>query len=269
MTSDTSWVDSMPAVYDRALGPALFAPFAAYLAESVVTLAPRRVLELAAGTGIATAELVAALPGAEVVATDLNPAMVACGAANVPGATWRPADAMALDDEADGSFDAVVCQFGVMFFPDKPAAFAEAARVLAPGGTLLAAVWDVVEDSPFPAALVSAITAALPVDPPDFVARIPHGYHDPDRIEADLRAGGLEPVSVERVVLRGTAPSAAVLADGFCRGTPLRFALQERGDLAALTAAVSAEMTVRLGEGPVEGDLAAIVVTARKPAQGS
>ena len=265
MTSDASWVDSMPAVYDRALGPALFSPFAAYLAEAVVGLAPHRVLELAAGTGVATAELVAALPGAEIVATDLNPAMVAFGAARVPGAVWRVADAVHLDDEPAGSYDLVVCQFGVMFFPDKRAAFAEAARVLRPGGTLLVAVWDVVEASPFPAALVAAIAAALPADPPSFVARVPHGYPHPEQIEADLRAGGLEPVSVERVVLRGTSPSAAALAEGFCRGTPLRFALLERGDLDELTAAVAAEMTARLGEGPVEGDLAAIVGTARRP----
>lgn len=264
MSTDTSWVDAMPAVYDQALGPALFAPFAVYLAEGAAALAPRRVLELAAGTGIATAELVAALPDAEVVATDLNPAMVAYGAAKVPGATWRAADAQHLD-EPDGSFDAVACQFGVMFFPDKPAAFAEVARVLRPGGTLLAVVWDVLEASPFPAALVAGIAAALPRDPPSFVARVPHGYHDPDRIVADLRAGGLEPVSVERVVLAGTAPSAATLAEGFCRGTPLRFALAERGDLDELTAAVAAEMTARLGEGPVEGDLAAIVVSAQRP----
>ncbi len=264
MTEETSWVDSMPAVYDRALGPALFAPFATYLAEATAALAPRRVLELAAGTGIATAELVSALPDAEVVATDLNPAMVAYGAAKVPGATWKPADAQHLDDP-DGSFDAVVCQFGVMFFPDKPAAFAEVARVLEPGGTLLVIVWDVVEDSPFPDALVAGIAAALPENPPSFVARVPHGYHDPDRIAADLRAGGLEPVSVERVVLQGAAPSAATLADGFCRGTPLRFALLERGDLDELTMAIAAEMTARLGEGPVGGDLAAIVVAARRP----
>jgi len=264
VTSDTSWVDSMPAVYDRALGPALFAPFAAYLAEAVVGLTPRRVLELAAGTGVATGELIAALPGTEVVATDLNPAMVAFGAAKVPGATWRVADALHLDEPA-GSYDLVVCQFGVMFFPDKPAAFAEAARVLRPGGRLLVAVWDVVEASPFPAALMAGIAAARPVDPPTFVARVPHGYPDPEQIEADLRAGGLEPVSVERVVLQGTSPSAATLADGFCRGTPLRFALQERGDLDELTAAIAAEMTARLGEGPVEGDLAALVVAARRP----
>lgn len=264
MSTDTSWLDSMPAVYDRALGPALFAPFAVYLAGAASALAPGRLLELAAGTGVATSELVAALPDTEIVATDLNPAMVSYGAAKVPGATWRPADAQLLDDP-DGSFDVVVCQFGVMFFPDKPAAFAEAARVLAPGGTLLVIVWDVVEASPFPAALVAGVAAAVPEDPPSFVVRIPHGYHDPGLIASDLRAGGLEPVAIERLVLHGTAPSAATLAEGFCRGTPLRFALQERGDLDDLTAAVAAEMTTRLGRGPVEGELAALVVSARRP----
>lgn len=75
----------------------------------------------------------------------------------------------------------IVCQFGAMFFPDKPAAYAEAARVLAPGGTLLLTVWDTVETSDFPAALVASLAAVLPENPPDFVARVPHGYADPDR----------------------------------------------------------------------------------------
>jgi SAM-dependent methyltransferase len=260
MTSDTSWIGSMPEVYDRALGPALFAPYAKHLAELVAQDAPRRVLELAAGTGIATAELVRALPAATITATDLNDAMVAWAAPRVPGATWRQADAQALD-LPDASFDAVVCQFGVMFFPDKPAAFAEAARVLAPRGRVVLAVWDSVDTSDFPAALVQSLDAVLP-DPPSFVVRIPHGYADPSTIEADLRTSGLRVASLDRVVLRGRAASARDLAEGFCLGTPLRFALQERGDLPELTRAVGDDLTERLGPGPLVGELAAFVVTA-------
>jgi len=126
----------MPEVYDRCLGPALFAPLAARVAAEAQALAPRRVLELAAGTGILTAELVRALPAAEITATDLSPAMVGWAADRVAGPRWLQADAQQLD-LPDADFDLVVCQFGVMFFPDKMAAFAEAARVLAPGGTLL------------------------------------------------------------------------------------------------------------------------------------
>jgi SAM-dependent methyltransferase len=264
MSTEARWDGSMPEVYDRNLGPALFAPFARQLAGVVSSHSPSRVLELAAGTGIATAELVRRLPGATITATDLNPAMVSWAAARVPGATWVQADAQALQFP-DASFDAAVSQFGVMFFPDKPAAFAEAARVLEPAGRLLFSVWDVVEASEFPAAMMASLAVVLPDDPPTFIVRVPHGYADPERIRADLSAGGLRPEGLDRVVLGGSAPSARVLAEGFCLGTPLRFALQERGPLEELTEALADEMTARLGEGPLHRDSAAFVVSARRP----
>jgi SAM-dependent methyltransferase len=254
----------MPEVYDRCLGPALFAPPARYLAGMAAGLAPRAVLELAAGTGILTAELVRALPAANVTATDLNPDMVSWAARTVPAATWLVADAKTLEF-ADASFDLVACQFGVMFFPDKPAAFAEVARVLRPGGTLLFDVWDTVDTTTVTATLTAALADVLPDETPDFVTRIPHGYHDPGRIRADVEAGGLVVDALERVVLRGTGASAGVVAEGFCRGTPLRFALERRDDLETLTVAVAGRMTARLGTGPVEGELGAIVVSAHRP----
>ncbi len=264
MTTDASWVDDMPRVYDEALGPALFAPWAGLVAAAAAALAPRRVLELAAGTGIATAALVRALPGAQVTATDLNPAMVAHGALRVPAAAWRQADAQRLDVR-DASVDLVVCQFGVMFFPDRPGAYAEAARVLVPGGSLLLAVWDDVAGSTFTRALVSALAAVLPEQTPDFVVRVPHGYADPRRISADLAAGGLRVQACERLVPRGPAPSARRLAEGFCLGTPLRSALQQRGRLEDLVPAVADELAARLGPGPLEGDLAGFLVRAVRP----
>ena len=263
MTTEASWVGSMPETYDALLGPALFAPFAEHLAAAAATLAPRHVLELAAGTGVATAALRRALPAADITATDLNPAMVAWAADRVGGVRWRQADAQHLD-LPDGSFDLVTSQFGVMFFPDRPAAFREAARVLAPGGHLLFSVWDVVEASDFPAALVGSLIAVLPEHPPSFVVRVPHGYADPDQIRSDLDAGGFRPDRIERVVLQGQASSARSLAEGFCLGTPLRFALEERGSLEELTRQVAEEMTRQLGDGPLEGRLAAYVVSAHR-----
>ena len=254
----------MPAFYDELLGPAVFAPFARELATRAAAVGPHSVLELAAGTGVVTAALVAALPGVPVTATDLNAAMVEHGAHQVPAAAWRTADAQELPFP-DGAFDLVVCSFGAMFFPDKQRAFGEAARVLAPGGRLLFTVWDDVGDSEFDVALVEALAAVLPDDPPDFVSRVPHGYADPDRVRADLTAAGLTG-TVEPLVLRGEATSARALAEGYCRGTPLLFGLQQRGDVDALTAAVAAEMSARLGPGPVRGDLAALVVTAGRAA---
>jgi SAM-dependent methyltransferase len=264
MSSDTSWVDAMPEVYDRELGPALFLPYAEQLAGLAAGLAPRRVLELAAGTGILTRELLRALPDAEVTATDLNAAMVVWAAERVPGATWRQADAQQLD-LPDGCVDLVACQFGAMFFPDRPAAYAETARVLVPGGTFLLSVWDVVEGSQLSAVMVECLAAVWPEDPPGFLVRVPHGYADPDLVRTDLTAGGLQVTALDRVVLRGQASSPRGLAEGFCLGSPLRFALQERGDLDALTRRLGDEMTARLGDGPVEGELAAWVGSAVRP----
>jgi len=183
--TEASWTDSMPEIYDRCLGPALFAPVAVHLADLATALSPRRVLELAAGTGIVTRALVGALPDADIVATDLNPAMVSWAADRIGGVTWRQADAQNLDFP-DASFDLALCSFGVMFFADRRAAFADVFRLLAPDGTFLFTVWDTVELSPFPAALVSALEVVLPENPPSFVARVPHGYSDSSRISDDL-----------------------------------------------------------------------------------
>jgi SAM-dependent methyltransferase len=254
----------MPEVYDECLGSALFAPYAGLVAAVAARRAPGRVLELAAGTGILTAELLRALPAAEITATDLNPAMVARGAARVPGPAWRQADAQHLD-LPDDCFDLVACQFGAMFFPDKPAAFAETARVLRPGGSALFTTWDTVETSDLPAAMVASLQAVLPEDPPRFIERVPHGYVDAEQITADLRAGGLVGIGIERVVLQGRAESTVAAARGFCLGTPLRFELQARGSLPELTQRLAAELTARLGSGPVAGELAAFLVTARAP----
>src|SRR6185312_13272741 len=210
---DRRWAGSMPDAYDRYLAPSVFRPFAVELAARAATLAPRRVLEIAAGTGVLTAELLAALPDAHVTATDLNEPMVRYGAGQVPGADWQQADVQSLpfDDE---QFDLVACQFGVMFFPDKPGAFAEIRRVLTADGRLLMSTWG-------------------PADPPAFVAAVPHGYPDVSKVTADLAAGGLELVAAETVTLTGHADSAAGVAAGFCTGTPLRMAIESRGDLAA------------------------------------
>ena len=259
---DRLWVGSMPEVYDRWLAPSVFRPFAQDLARRAAQLAPREVLEIAAGTGVLTTELLAALPSAAVTATDLNTAMVGFGSRQAPGAAWRQADALDLPF-GDGRFDLVVCQFGVMFFPDKPAVFAEVRRVLAPGGTLLFTTWDDVGAHGFAAALVAGIERAYPEDPPTFVATVPHGYSDLDRVAADLAAGGMGDLSAETVTLDGHAAAAADVAAGFCAGTPLRMEMTARGDLAEGTKAIAEEMTALLGAGPVTASMTAYVVEAR------
>jgi SAM-dependent methyltransferase len=258
---DRLWSGPMPQAYDRWLAPAMFSPFAIDLARRAARFAPRRLLEIAAGTGVLTRELVTAIPAAQVTATDLNAAMVEFGSRRVPLATWQQADALSLPFD-DQRFDLIICQFGVMFFPDKPAAFREMRRVLAPGGRLLFSTWGAVQTHGFAAALVDGLAQAFPADPPTFLVAVPHGYCDLSQIVTDLAAGGLECVSIVSVTLDGQANSAADVAAGFCTGTPLRMAIEARGDLAASTAAIADHMTLRLGPGPVTVKMTAYIIEA-------
>ena len=162
-----------------------------------------------------------------------------------------------------GGFDLIVCQFGVMFFPDRPAAFREMRRVLAPGGRLLFSTWGAVDTHGFAAALVAGLAHAFPVDPPTFVAAVPHGYCELGQVAADLAAAGLVCVSTASVTLDGHASSAADVAAGFCTGTPLRMEIEARGDLAASTAVIADQMTARLGPGPVTAKMTAYIIEAR------
>ncbi|MFI6874981.1 class I SAM-dependent methyltransferase [Streptomyces sp. NPDC050400] len=253
----------MPEAYERYLVPVFFSPFAADLAARAAALRPRAVLELAAGTGALTSELLAGAPDASVVATDLNEAMVECGSVRQPRAKWRQADAQELPF-ADGAFDLVVCQFGVMFFPDRPGAYGEVRRVLAPQGRFLFSSWGPLASHGFGAAFQAALEAAVPHGAPTFLPDVPHGYSDPDVVAADLAAAGLVLDSAEEVTLDGVAESAASVATGFLTGTPVSAAVAARGDTEAVRAAVTREMTDRLGAGPVTASMSATVYTARR-----
>ncbi|HZW48474.1 MAG TPA: class I SAM-dependent methyltransferase, partial [Microvirga sp.] len=230
MTStDAVFSGSIPALYQRCLEPLLFQPYADDLARRVAELRPQRILETAAGTGIVTQAMAEALPHAEIVATDLNQAMLDLAATRVRSAniSFRQADAQALPF-ADAAFDAVVCQFGAMFFPDRVLAFREARRVLRPGGHLLFNVWNRLEENPVSNAAASAVANAFPGDPPSFFSRVPFGYYDKNTVERDVRAGGFRHVSIEIVGKRSPVASARDAAIGLCQGTPLRAEIEAR-----------------------------------------
>ncbi|MFF3286165.1 class I SAM-dependent methyltransferase [Streptomyces sp. NPDC003023] len=248
----------MPAAYEQYLVPVVFRPFAEDLTARAAALRPGRVLEIAAGTGVLTSKLLETAPSAEVTATDLNEAMVAFGSARSPGAKWRQADAQRLPFP-DGGFDLVVCQFGVMFFPDRVAAFTEVRRVLAPGGAFLFNTWGPLGTHAFGAALQAGLERAFPVDPPRFLPTVPHGYADPAVVAADLTAAGFAVEEQQELTLEGRAASAADVATGFLAGTPVRAAVEERGGGPATRATVIEEMTARLGPGPVTGLMTAYV----------
>jgi len=262
--SDIKFAGSIPEYYDRCLGPFLFEPYAEDLADRAGRLRPRRILETAAGTGIVTAALARALPEAEIVATDLNPDMLAVAGSKreTRRVAFAPADAQSLPFP-DGGFDLVVCQFGAMFFPDRGAAYREARRMLRPGGAFMFNVWDRLEANPASQAVAEAVAALFPGDPPGFLGRVPFGYHDKARIEADLRAAGFERVESETVARRSRG-SAGDVAPGLCQGSPLRSEIEARAPdrLDEATAAALAELIRRCGD-PVDAAMSAHVFTAR------
>ena len=176
---------------------------------------------------------------------------------------WRQADAQQLPFE-DGAFDAVVCQFGIMFLPDKPAAFREARRVLGRGGTLIFSVWDRIEENEFAETVTTALEALFPEDPPRFLARTPHGYHDLAAIARDLKAGGFgSPPCISTVAARSRAAHARVPAVAYCQGSPLRNEIEVRGKsrLGEATDAAAQALAQRFGPGPVDGKIQAHIVT--------
>jgi ubiquinone/menaquinone biosynthesis C-methylase UbiE len=264
--SDSAFTDAVAAFYESTLVPLIFAPYANDLALRTRALQPASVLEVACGTGVVTRALAASLPATcTITATDLNEAMVAHAErmGTIRPVTWRQADVRALP-YADQSFDAVVCQFGAMFFTDRVAAYREIRRVLRPGGTFLFNVWNGIEDNEFADVVTQALGALYPADPPLFLARTPYGHWRPAEIESDVEAAGFEQCSLSRRDDISTAAGPDVPAIAFCHGTPLRNEIEARepGGLERATAIAAAALRARYGGGPVEGRISAVVVVA-------
>jgi ubiquinone/menaquinone biosynthesis C-methylase UbiE len=266
--TDKAYVGPIPEIYDTYLVPLIFEPYATDLARRIAELKPKHVLETAAGSGVvprALAPLLAA--DARYTVSDLNPAMLDRAAPHLAGdarIVWKQADAMALPFE-NKSFDAVCCQFGAMFFPDRVAGYREARRVLKGDGRFFLTVWDRVEENDFSQLVTEAAAEIFPKDPPRFLARAAHGYHDLAQIEADVRAAGFTKVEIAKVPKTARAPSPRHPAIGFAQGCPLRMEIEAR-DASKLEAVtdLAAEMIARkLGRGAVNGKIQAIVVEAR------
>ncbi|HEX3269109.1 MAG TPA: class I SAM-dependent methyltransferase [Ktedonobacterales bacterium] len=266
---DAVFSGSIPALYETYMVPMIFAPYAADLASRVARRSPTHVLEVAAGTGVVTRALASTLPeSATIVATDLNQTMLdhAATLGAVRPIEWRQADAQQLPF-ADETFDAVVCQFGAMFFPDKARAFAEARRVLRPGGVFLFNVWDRIEECEFEDTVTAALASVFPDDPPRFLARTPHGYHDKEAIARDLASGGFTaPPEIVTLAKRSRADSPRIPAVAYCQGTILRNEIEARDParLGEATGAVEHAIAQRFGAGIVDGKLQAHIITIER-----
>ena len=229
---------STPALYDRYMGPLLFAPYAEYVAKRVALMRPKRILETAAGTGIATRAVSNALPAAELIATDINPGVLEFAAQHVRSqqVTFQATDAQQLPfDEA--SFDVVFCLFGIMFFPDKVRANAEAHRVLRPGGRYVLVTFDRLDSNPVPKAAGEAVATLFPEDP-RYMERGPFSYTDPARVVDDLRSAGFQDIELETIELSSVV-AARDAAHGIVLGSPFRAEI-ERLDPSALERATAA-----------------------------
>lgn len=265
--TDKLFAGSIPRAYDTLMVPLIFEAYAAHTAALVGGLQPRAVLETAAGSGAVTRALAPRLAAdARYVVTDLNQPMLDYAAARQgpdERLEWRHADALQLPF-GDGSFDVVVCQFGAMFFPDRTAGYAEALRVLRPGGRFILAVWDRIEENAFADEVTTALAALFPLDPPRFLARTPHGYHDPALIREDLRHAGFTGIQIDTRTEESRAASARDAAIAYCQGTPLRNEIEARdaGALDAATDRAAEAIAAHHGRGSVSGKIQAHVIVA-------
>jgi ubiquinone/menaquinone biosynthesis C-methylase UbiE len=263
--ADKVFTGSIPDVYDQYLVPLIFEPYAADLSQRLAAFRPGRVLETAAGTGVLTRAIAERLPETDVIATDLNQPMLDRAATRLTQArvVWQQADALALPFGDEG-FDAVVCQFGVMFFPDKVRGFREARRVLKRGQPFLFNAWDHIARNELVTVVSDALAELFPDDPPRFMARTPHGYHDQDLIRRHLGEAGFTDIAIDTVAATSRAASAFDAAFAYCQGSPLRGEIEARGGpgLQQATQHAADALTARFGTGAIEGGIAALVVTA-------
>ncbi|KRR19690.1 SAM-dependent methyltransferase [Bradyrhizobium lablabi] len=265
---DKIFAGSIPENYDRYMVPLIFASYARDISQKAAALSPKAVLETAAGSGVVTRALAPGLSSdARYVVTDLNQPMLDYAATRQNQdvrISWRKADAQALPFE-DAAFDLVCCQFGVMFFPDRPSAYREARRVLKPGGCFLFNAWDRIEENVFADDVTNALAEFFPNDPPRFLARTPHGYHDTALIRSDLAKAGFSNVTIETRAEESRAPSPRYPAVAYCQGTPLRNEIEFRGadKLEAATDRAAAAIARKHGNGEVAAKIQAHVVLAR------
>jgi ubiquinone/menaquinone biosynthesis C-methylase UbiE len=267
LEADKVFAGSIPENYDRHMVPLIFEAYAAETARRAASFSPLAVLETAAGTGAVTRALASKLsPGASYTVTDLNQPMLDYAASRQgPDSriAWRQADALKLPFE-EAAFDLVCCQFGAMFFPDRVAAYREARRVLKPGGHFLFSVWDRIEENIFANDVTNALARIFPHDPPRFLARTPHGYHDKALIRSDLAAAGFSDVAIDTIAGQSRACSPRVPAVAYCQGTLLRNEIEARepGRLASATDYAESVIADRHGRGEIAAKIQAHIIVA-------
>jgi ubiquinone/menaquinone biosynthesis C-methylase UbiE len=264
--SDKLFTGSIPEIYEKYLVPLIFEHYAKDLAARLNEKPVSSVLEIAAGTGVVTRAVADELSAdVSIVATDLNQDMLDYGAAvrSDKNVLWQKADAMALPFE-DESFDAVLCQFGVMFFPDRIKAYAETLRVLKPGGRFIFNVWDDIKENEFADTVTESLVKVFPNNPPRFLPRTPHGYSNIEEITAELKESGFTfSPSFETITARSIASEPSIPAIAYCQGTPLRNEIESRDKslLEHATEVATTALLERFGAGAIDGKIQGHVVS--------
>lgn len=268
MSGNTAFAGSVPQFYDANLGPVIFEPYA----EEVIRYLPQtsglKVLEIAAGTGRVTRHLVQSLPDAEITVTDLNADMLEIARERVGDTNrlrWQVADALELPFPGN-EFDCVLCQFGVMFYPDKLQGHKEALRVLKPGGTYVFSVWDSHDANPWAARVHKLMQDEFSIDPPVFMA-VPFSYSDQTMMRSCLEEAGFKDIEIQAVRKDVEATTAEDYARGSIFGTPLSSAITERGvtNLEPVVQKAAAVFRQEFGDAPMRSSVQAIIATAKKP----
>ncbi len=264
----SEFTGNIPENYDRYLGPMFFHDCAEDLATRIAAGQAEKILEIAAGTGIATRYIRDQLPNeVHITASDLNADMLTHAEkkfSTEENIRFQVADAMALPFD-DQQFDVATCQFGIMFCPDKVQTFREAHRVLNKGGRLLFSVWDALAHNPLPRATNDMLAEFFEGDAPAFL-QTPFSYNDQELIRTDMHEAGFN--EVQFTTLDGECvfaePEDAAL--GMVTGSPLRLEIEQRGDSAIddVVNAISHGLKTTFGERDCRVPMRWTVISAQR-----
>ncbi len=267
MTAGEAFRHSTPELYDRYMASLFFEPCADIVAELAVGLQPKAILETAAGTGIVTRAVHRALPSSSIVATDLNEGMLKVAERRLQSefVSFRVENAQALSFD-DETFDLVLCQFGIMFFPDRIRANTEALRVLRRGGHYLVVTFNALDRNPVAKVVGDAVAALFPDDPPTYMEQGPFCYTDVNQVAHDLVEAGFTKIEMQTISARSRAVDAYAAALGICQGGPFRAEIEKRDPKGLDHATEAAAHALRQFEGPngLDAPMSAHFVTAAK-----
>jgi ubiquinone/menaquinone biosynthesis C-methylase UbiE len=252
-------------IYEKYLAPVFFISTSKDLVTHIPG-SPAKILELATGTGQVTRILVERYPDAKIFATDLNPGMlgVAKRIVTSENISWDIVNAEEIPYSSD-EFDALICQFGIMFFPDKQKALGEAYRVLKPGGTITFNTWDKLESNHICKLADDAVKSVFKVDPPQFY-HVPFSMYDTDEMTKMMQSAGFKNIKIENRKIEGFSDSAENAVLAFTEGNPIAEQIKERDEskLPVLKAAMLDAFKKEYGNGSFNIPLSEFIVTAIK-----